>query len=60
MEVEQDNIISMDRTVILMMDVLLAVDVGGLANVVAGPRVGIDDDGFVAGFSMGLAAGIAY
>ena len=59
-EIEQDEESSTDELLTLVLEALIEVDVGGMARIVAGPRVGVFDDAFGAGLTLGLAAGYGY
>lgn len=59
-EIDQGEESSTDEFLTIVLETLLEIDVGGMARIVAGPRVGIFDDAFGAGLTLGLVAGYGY
>lgn len=59
-EIKQDEESSTDELLTLVLEALIEVDVGGMARIVAGPRVGVFDDALGAGLTLGLVAGYGY
>lgn len=59
-EIDQGQESSTDELLTIVLETLLEIDVGGMARIVAGPRVGVFDDAFGAGLTLGLMAGYGY
>ncbi|MCH8123542.1 MAG: hypothetical protein IH853_10520 [Bacteroidetes bacterium] len=59
-EIDQGEESSTDELLTIVLETLLEIDVGGMARIVAGPRVGVFDDAFGAGLTLGLVAGYGY
>ncbi|GMQ82731.1 MAG: hypothetical protein BMS9Abin05_2191 [Rhodothermia bacterium] len=59
-EIDQGEESSTDEFLTIALEMLLEIDAGAMARIVAGPRVGVFDDAFGAGLTFSLVAGYGY